>query len=220
MLTKRAFTLAEVLVTLCIIGVIAAMTIPGLKKDAEMREYVAGCKKAYSVASQVMSRAEMDNGPFKRWMFKDADRNSIQRVYDYISPYFNITKTCAIDTDGCWSQTKVLGTKSFSWASKTYCPGADTIAFKTVDGMNWCIDGASGNDGNRGVNYGSSLTFYVDVNGDKKPNQFGSDVFVFFVDPNRGVVPAGIDNKSVNCSSSGNGVDCAAKVLREGKMDY
>lgn len=45
---KKAFTLAEVLVTLMIIGVIAAMTIPGLRKNAEMRELAAGCKKAYA----------------------------------------------------------------------------------------------------------------------------------------------------------------------------
>ena len=42
MRVKTAFTLAEVLVTLMIIGVIAAMTIPGLRKNADMQEYVAG----------------------------------------------------------------------------------------------------------------------------------------------------------------------------------
>ncbi len=42
---KTAFTLAEVLVTLMIIGVIAAMTVPTLKKSADMEEYVTGCKK-------------------------------------------------------------------------------------------------------------------------------------------------------------------------------
>ena len=42
---KKAFTMAEVLITLIIIGTIAAVTIPGLKKHASLEENVASLKK-------------------------------------------------------------------------------------------------------------------------------------------------------------------------------
>ena len=47
----RGFTLAEVLITLVIIGVIASMTIPTLMNKTNKQEYVSRLKKAYSTLS-------------------------------------------------------------------------------------------------------------------------------------------------------------------------
>lgn len=62
---ERGFSLAEIVVTLMIIGVIAAMTLPSLRQTAEEREKVAQVKKAYSILTQATERAEQDNGPIK-----------------------------------------------------------------------------------------------------------------------------------------------------------
>ena len=67
--------------------------------------------------------------------------------------------------------------------------------------------------------------FYVDVNGDKKPNTLGRDVFQFVVTKEKGtLIPAGSGNDSAKCSvddkSKEAGIDCAAKVLSEGKISY
>ena len=214
---KTAFTLAEVLVTLMIIGVIAAMTVPTLKKSADMEEYVTGCKKAYSTISNATKMVEMDHGDVKRWGNIDGGDEAIQKMYDYYSEHLNIIKSCPPNTPGCWTQSISLnGDKS----GNEYGIGTNTISFTTADGMHWCFDGI----GTEGVGVknapSGSLGMWVDINGDKKPNQVGSDVFVFVLDPNRGVVPGGTDNKSANCNTSKNGWDCTARVLREGKITY
>ena len=52
---KSGFTLAEVLVTLMIIGVIAAMTIPSLMQSTAQQEYKAAYKKAVSMINQAVT---------------------------------------------------------------------------------------------------------------------------------------------------------------------
>ena len=52
---KSGFTLAEVLITLMIIGVIAAMTIPSLMQSTESKEFSVAFKKAFATVNQVMS---------------------------------------------------------------------------------------------------------------------------------------------------------------------
>ena len=52
---KQAFTLAEVLVTLAIIGVVAAMTVPTLMQNYQRKVYVAQLQKVYNEASQAAS---------------------------------------------------------------------------------------------------------------------------------------------------------------------
>ena len=54
MKNKKAFTLAEVLITLTIIGVIAAITIPNLMQKYTKHQYVVGLKKAYSELSNAI----------------------------------------------------------------------------------------------------------------------------------------------------------------------
>ncbi len=59
---KSGFTLAEVLVTLAIIGVVAALTIPSLIQSMQKQQYITGLKKAYSDLSQATLQVKDDNG--------------------------------------------------------------------------------------------------------------------------------------------------------------
>ena len=59
----------------------------------------------------------------------------------------------------------------------------------------------------------------VDVNGSKKPNMIGADVFNFYLVRGKGIVLAGMQSWST-CKSSGNGYGCAAKVLKEKTINY
>ena len=60
--SKMGFTIAEVLITLVIIGVIAAMTIPTLMNNTNKQEYVSKLKKAYATLSQATNRIIADEG--------------------------------------------------------------------------------------------------------------------------------------------------------------
>lgn len=64
---KNAFTLAEVLITLGIIGIVAAMTLPALIANYKRQEYSTRIKKFYSTLSQAIIRSEVDNGAAIYW---------------------------------------------------------------------------------------------------------------------------------------------------------
>lgn len=215
---SSAFTLAEVLVTLMIIGVIASMTIPGLKRNAEMQENVALLRKAYSSLRQATSVLEGQYGDFKRWRFKDSSNDEVNRMVKYYTSVMNVSRVCEANKNGCWTQTKNLsGTK----VGNSYGIGTNIATFSTTDGMNFSLDGTGDASGINSASAPSgSLGFYVDVNGDKKPNQLGVDVFFFVMTKDRGIMPAGADDGSKDCVAGKAGNTCAAKVLKEGKIDY
>ncbi len=62
---KGAFTLAEVLLTLAIIGVVAAMTVPSLMTSTEDKKLSAAAKKAYNTLQNAitMKQAQTDLTP-------------------------------------------------------------------------------------------------------------------------------------------------------------
>lgn len=60
---------------------------------------------------------------------------------------------------------------------------------------------------------------YADLNGEKKPNIYGRDVFMFVLKED-GLHPSGCDDNSSNCQVTSNGTGCACKVLRENAMNY
>jgi type II secretory pathway pseudopilin PulG len=66
-----AFTLAEVLITLGIIGIVAEMTIPTLINNFQKQETAVMVEKTYSDLSQAIRLSEIDNGPVATWNFDD-----------------------------------------------------------------------------------------------------------------------------------------------------
>ena len=220
----QAFTLAEVLVTLMIIGVIAAMTIPTLQQNTRNNEMVAGCLKAYSTLSQAIDRMKPDYGPVgygTKW--NDAAIFWMGEKKDYREGFvsnLNVVKACLPNEKGCnWSGVpKQLGGRNHTNSYDGY-----QYNVRTTDGMS--INYSAGDCGvDKGVSAerlgkGSLGRFLVDVNGDRGPNRFGYDLFFFCVIRGDGVVPAGTDNNSANCVKGGTGIDCAAKVIKEKKID-
>ena len=74
---KVAFTLAEVLITLGIIGVVAAMTLPTLLANHRKNVAEARLTKFYSAINQAVLLSERENGEHKDW-----DDLSINCDYD------------------------------------------------------------------------------------------------------------------------------------------
>lgn len=77
------FTLAEVLITLGIIGVVAALTLPTLIQANKNAEVEAKLKKVYSVMNQAILMSETVNGPKEYWTFE----TSGEFMDKYILPY-------------------------------------------------------------------------------------------------------------------------------------
>lgn len=157
---RAAFTLAEVLITLGIIGVVAAMTMPVLIQNHKKSEATARLKKFYSTMSQAILLSENDNGPAKQWTKAD-----------------NIAK----DPDtGLYDDADAVNTEIyFNTYLKNYLKylktekDEDTNLFKVM--MN---DGSSFLMRN-----GDCIDFIFDYNGDKYPNKEGRDRYRFVICP-------------------------------------
>lgn len=66
---KTAFTLAEVLITLGIIGIVAALTLPALNQHYKRQEVETRLQKFYSTMNQALKQSELDNGDFTTWEY-------------------------------------------------------------------------------------------------------------------------------------------------------
>ena len=87
-MTKRfGFTLAEVLITLGIIGVVAAMTMPTLMNSTQGAQYKAAYKKALSALSQAVTL----NVALDEWSFADAD-NDVYKLEDLFNNRMNVVR--------------------------------------------------------------------------------------------------------------------------------
>lgn len=89
---KKAFTLAEVLVTLGIIGIVAALTMPILIEKHKKTVLTSRLKKIYSVTSNAIILSEADNGFIKEWdLGSEYSRENLKRVVNkYLLPYFKV----------------------------------------------------------------------------------------------------------------------------------
>ncbi len=212
--SKNAFTLAEVLITLVIIGVIAAITVPTLIQSTEKQEYVTKLKKANSVLKQVSYRISMESGyPVGDYTFMEDDAffENFAREISYI-------KKCTASNQGCFTSDSIKALNGNDWSNydrKNSLVAADGITYGWHNGQYCTGKGLSTEDQNNCIG-----RFIVDVNGQKAPNKFGRDVFFFGVINDRGIIPAGDANNSADCKKGSNGITCAAKVLREGKIKY
>lgn len=213
---KKAFTLAEVLIALVIIGVIAAITMPILSNSYNDKMYISALKKNYSVLSNAFNLTKKyDYNEYTDWDHTDQSTEVIYNNYKILKKYLHVLREC-VDEVGCWSDDITKdpnGEEATSASAKGI--GNNIVTFTLNDGTNVCIDYWSQGDATKlfGVSQDlldDTLSIFVDVNGDKKPNKLGRDVFAFVLTRN-GIVPAGFNNKSANCSTTG--LDCAAKYL-------
>ena len=104
MLKRRfAFTLAEVLLTLIIIGVIAAITMPVLQNMIGEQERTSKVRKVYSMFGQAFTFARAA-GADMEFEEVDKDQAKMNAWYDeFMRPRINTMKVC-YDAPGCWNE--------------------------------------------------------------------------------------------------------------------
>ena len=214
----RGFTLAEVLITLGIIGVVVAMTLPALVNRTQGKELETGLQKAYSVIQNALNKMNYDEGQ----IVNNANYPA-QAFIKVFKQYFKVSKDCG--NESCESNfVDEDGTTRVSQNYKTYTNKRmqnsllDDGQVFISDGMFIMVENMSG---------GKLLLITVDVNGyNKKPNRWGHDLFTFQVMDNGKLLPMGADGTQYNtedyCSptSTGttNGIGCTYRALTE--KDY
>ena len=220
--SKRiAFTLAEVLITLGIIGVVAALTMPSLIQNFKKQQTITGLKKAYTVINQAMKLSEVDNGSYDTW---ELGKSIGATAYNekYWLPYFKGAYIC--DTPqkcGYKSNTPFKDINGNPYGT-TLTASSSRVPFMTADGIMYLISVMAG------AQNAPDTKIYIDINGSKAPNQYGVDVFIF-ERLNKGILPHGYDATveeiKNGCKLGGDNTFwfCAAKIMTDGwqiKDDY
>ena len=216
-----AFTLAEVLITLGIIGIVAAMTLPSLINNSKHKELEGGLKKNYSVIQQAFDMYFAENG----YRLK-ANSLSPQELKSLIIKYFSVLRDCGFgsnQSDACIPSYEIAEDK-YKGVYKTYNGG--TMRFALIDDGQFVLT-----DGSLILLENSEtgpVYISVDVNGyNKNPNRWGHDLFTFQLTDDGKILPMGAPGTTYNnidsyCSSTSshiyNGAGCTYKALTD--KDY
>ena len=166
-----AFTLAEVLITLGIIGVVAAMTLPALLVKTKTSEYSARLKKFYSTMNQAIKMSELDNGPCEYWDYEKLTylsngADSPQEEKDSVAKESSDKASAFLDK---YIRPYMKGERSddFNWVTETKGVEIKAPGIKFHDGSAVY------------VKTGDCFDFAFDANGSAPPNERGKDQFIF-----------------------------------------
>ena len=167
---KCAFTLAEVLITLGIIGIVAAMTMPTLLANYRKKQTVTQLKKAYSEIQQALKLSEAQNGELSGWSVVDTHESKEQFANDYFIKYFKILKKCIPSSEECFSNIKNINGTEITLGSLDPLGRYSFIAASGYSILFWTHAGGNGG------------WVYVDIDGPQKGEGiFGKDIFPFIM---------------------------------------
>jgi len=230
---KIGFTLAEMLITLAIIGVVAAITIPSIVANHQKKALEVGLAKAYRTLSHAVNMATAEHGAIETWSW-DGSMSAVNFTNQYILQYLNISKICRGSSAlGCFPDVyykKINGENLDNYnqsnATKAILKDGTLIA---ITRSTKCLE-----------NRGRCVIIKIDTNGFKKPNMAGYDIHEFAFWPETGeMLPTGIYhdnswNEEIQsyqkvtpeesydyCYNKKNGWYCTAVAIQDGfKINY
>ena len=169
---KKAFTLAEVLITLGIIGVVAAMTMPALINKYQSKVFETAFKKQYSVIQNAIEYSTMVNAYQNCYVYHpegyhleysgcEALRNDLVESLKLTPLSKEIFKNYKTDQDAIFA----AGGSSINRHCNYHNAVLTSIPYMLPDGAILM------------VNVKALPAIVIDVNGKKGPNKWGYDVF-------------------------------------------
>ena len=200
---KKGFTLAEVLITLTIIGIVAALTIPTLINNINEAQYNAGVKNAYTTLSNALSMIQSSNGGIVHVGgvaggdlandFCNVMSCNPQTIYygDIFWPlhggYAEYNDATAGNADG------FMGALYTGYGVNSNVYVLNNGSYLAFNDFGSCDVGTTGVDPVGSSNVCGGIM--VDINGNTGPNMFGKDTYYFYIVQNTGstysLMPAG-----------------------------
>jgi prepilin-type N-terminal cleavage/methylation domain-containing protein len=173
---KNGFTLAEVLITLAIIGVVAALTIPAVVRNYQEAQRKAQFKKVYGILQQTFQKTVLVDfgGSMDCYYTPDYTRSILTQCPDFFNQFaqnLKVSKFCNRNalTGGCVPKYSRYGSGGCNQYSEDSI-NKHNAAWVLGDGMNLITYGS--------LAYAYPL-FLIDINGAKPPNKWGYDLFAF-----------------------------------------
>ena len=232
------FTLAEVLITLLIIGVVAALVIPAIINDTQEAEFKTSFKKHYAEINAAYTSLVQDNGGSLKGVYANIFEfsNAFKEKISYIKfcpvgtaancipnldEYKYLDMTNGAHPSGCISGLIKYPGSVNNWTSIILHDGT------TITILGWAINCDQSDTYKNNLCSSVNAAINIDVNGIKPPNVLGKDLYTI-LPYEKTIKPDGISahmspyTGSYNacdyvhsCSNSSSGSGCAAKVLRD-----
>lgn len=169
---KKAFTLAEILITLGIIGVVAALTMPSLMANYKKSVAKNQFKKTYSTLTNAFNQTVQDLGESVNCSNQSYTSEACKELWNEFVKNLNVVKYCETDA---YAQGCVPDYSSENFPRTQGCGGFSAPQIKEQQPAAVLADGSII------FPYGWQKTLYpaigFDINGFKKPNVGGQDVF-------------------------------------------
>ena len=218
---KNGFTLSEVLITLGIIGVVTTMTLPSLIANYQKKVWLNQLKKTVATLEQGFQKMMADDGVDKLtdttvWSYalnstmgecysdSYANDEMCTKFFNEWKKFFNIVEINLPQSEYKWN---------FLW-NNDYDDMSGDYFIKFANGL-W-IDAYFLTNPHDANNF---TYIQFDLNGQKRPNKYGRDIFVFALTNNGKLVSNGEPDDCLKKTNSG--ADCAARIIENGwEMDY
>lgn len=212
---NKGFTLSEVLITLGIIGIVAAITIPNLIQKNFEKRTVSILRETQSILSQAIRMAEEENGDVSGWGFKGGmDPNESKTIINYLKPHMKIAVDCGFtDKKRCIPDAKYKFLNGGYWSN--YTQTSMHYAIKLLNGSSVWFRSANSSE----LPQDTYITFFIDINGPSLPNTIGKDMFTFKYSKG-GLTPSGTPGTANTCNLKDNGWGCTYYVLQNQNMNY
>jgi len=241
---KAAFTLAEVLITLGIIGVVAAITIPNLISNYQKRAWTAQLKKSYATLNQSFRRMLADDnvsalsqtetfssiGTNNEMCSSENASNICKDFYINLGKYIKISSIKRMDYKYKYLNSEIETNNVYEII--TLLDGTIIFSYTFYKNPSYAYPNAIGKLKDNYVG-----AFIIDINGLKGPNRVGRDIFSFRLADDGILYPSCSEaesqmkygnnhtywkttNTTLRCDKTGSGSCCTARVLEEGKMNY
>lgn len=212
---RKAFTLAEVLITLVIIGVVAALVISPLVNTYVESSTVSKVKKGLSIIGQAKKLAEAQNGSIVGWDYPEgASEEATDKLWEYLKPHIAVTKDCGSSQD-CYQSDGIHylngGVYDYNYNTK-----ANYHKLILADGSVMMFSTQLGKCSSQGHPVPDVCAVWVyDVNGIRSPNTLGKDIFVYLMNID-GVYP----HTGNDCSKGSSGFGCSSYIVKNSNMKY
>lgn len=217
---KKGFTLAEVLITLGIIGVVAAITIPTLMTKIQEKQYQSQYKKIFSELNQAVRLLQADDenplsdcGTFENTCFRDA-----------IAPKLKVVHKCEGSAPNACQEPSTFLNKALNYQGvyvNASWPAITTLSGYTVKFRYHRANCASAADA--GSAWAGEINncgwVQVDVNGKSKPNVVGKDIF-FLALMQDGFIPFHTTDNKINDCKKGTGISCSSLFINNGGQSF
>lgn len=214
----KGFTLAEVLITLGIIGVIAALTIPNLVANYKEKQTITKLKKVYSTFSNAYQLTIKEYGTPDTWDEINFAPSRTQVFWDRLKPTLKFIKECnANNRFECWDADNYF-TYLNGDSTQNHIHNGKQITSILNDGTMIAFNAGVYYDTGcaRNGDYFACADLTVKTDNSQK-QVYGKNIFVFRFEHNL-FVPSGKKSEPNDCYSNSTG--CTAWVIFNGNMDY